>query len=153
MKRPIIGFRTDAEGDWVALLDCGHPQHVRHRPPFEERPWVTTEAGRREKLGMALNCVRCDAFELPAHFVAYQQTAEYTETTVPDGLRRDHTTRAGVWAKIVVLAGRLRHHVESLGVTRELSPEAPGVVPPEVAHRVEPLGAVRFRVEFYAAPK
>jgi len=152
MQRPITGFRTDAAGDWVALLSCGHPQHVRHRPPFEERPWVTTEEGRRAKLGMVLNCVRCDAFELPAHFVAYKQTADFTETTVPDGLRRDHTTRAGVWARIVVLEGTLRYRVESLGLTRDLSPSAPGIVLPEVPHSVEPLGAVRFRVEFYAAP-
>jgi hypothetical protein len=33
-----------------------------------------------------------------------------------------------------------------------LAPDAPGVVAPEEPHEVEPLGAVRFFVEFYAAP-
>jgi hypothetical protein len=30
------------------------------RPPWELRPWVMTEEGRREYLGKALRCVRCD---------------------------------------------------------------------------------------------
>jgi hypothetical protein len=60
MKRKIIGYYRDEQGDWVAELDCGHGQHVRHQPPFINRPWVTTASGRREKLGMVLNCVKCD---------------------------------------------------------------------------------------------
>ena len=42
MNRPITGFRRDDHGDWTALLSCGHAQHVRHTPPFTNRPWVTT---------------------------------------------------------------------------------------------------------------
>ncbi|HEU4616560.1 MAG TPA: DUF3565 domain-containing protein [Gammaproteobacteria bacterium] len=152
MQRPIVGFDVDAEGDPIALLGCGHPQHVRHRPPFINRPWVATEEGRRAMLGQPLNCVRCERFELPAHFVAYKRTPELTESTVPAGLRRDHTTKEGVWAKIVVLEGRLRYVVESLGTDVELDAERPGIVVPEVPHRVEPLGQVRFFVEFYRAP-
>jgi hypothetical protein len=34
------------EGHWVAELECGHRQHMRHRPPFERREWVTTPEGR-----------------------------------------------------------------------------------------------------------
>jgi membrane carboxypeptidase/penicillin-binding protein len=41
-KRRITGFTTDDEGHWVAELECGHRQHMRHRPPFESRQWVTT---------------------------------------------------------------------------------------------------------------
>jgi hypothetical protein len=41
-------------------LECGHNQHVRHDPPYVERPWVITEHGRRSRLGQELNCVRCD---------------------------------------------------------------------------------------------
>lgn len=152
MQRPIIGFRTDAEGDWVALLSCGHPQHVRHRPPFTLRPWVVTDEGRKSRLGVPLNCVRCDAFEMPAGFAPYKETPVFTEATVPDALRKDHTTRPGVWGRIVVDEGRLRYVVEVMGVDEELTPERPGVVLPEVPHHVEPLGAVRFHVEFWRAP-
>lgn len=60
MRRLITGFHQDGEGDWVAHLDCGHAQHVRHRPPFQLRPWVTTEAGRAGRLGSELDCPLCD---------------------------------------------------------------------------------------------
>ena len=59
MMRPITGFHQDAEGEWVAELECGHSQHVRHNPPWESRPWVLTDESRREKLGATLNCVIC----------------------------------------------------------------------------------------------
>ncbi|MDH3704087.1 MAG: DUF3565 domain-containing protein [Alphaproteobacteria bacterium] len=57
--RRIIGFARDEEGDWIALLDCGHRQHVRHRPPWTNRPWVASAAGRQAHLGHALHCVDC----------------------------------------------------------------------------------------------
>ncbi|MCO8123833.1 DUF3565 domain-containing protein [Stieleria sp. TO1_6] len=60
MDQPIIGFHTDQDNHWVAQLACGHCQHVRHDPPWISRPWVITEAGRRSRLGVLLNCVKCD---------------------------------------------------------------------------------------------
>ena len=60
MLRKILSFRTDDAGHWVAELECGHTQHVRHDPPWESRPWVTTEEGRREHMGRELNCKKCD---------------------------------------------------------------------------------------------
>ena len=71
---------------------------------------------------------------------------------MPAALRRDHATKVGVWARIVVLEGRLRYRVERLKTETELSPEWPGTVIPEVPHHVEPIGPVRFFVEFYRAP-
>ncbi len=67
MERKIVGYHQDEQGDWVANLDCGHGQHVRHQPPFINRPWVTTEQGRRSKLGVVLNCVKCDEITLEFH--------------------------------------------------------------------------------------
>lgn len=60
MTRAIVGYHLDDVGDWVADLDCGHGQHVRHQPPMTTRPWVLTEAGRQDHLGTTLNCKRCD---------------------------------------------------------------------------------------------
>ncbi|HEU5002213.1 MAG TPA: DUF3565 domain-containing protein [Actinomycetota bacterium] len=60
MLRLIVGFHQDQEGDWVAELDCGHTQHVRHRPPFQLRPWVETDEGRAGRIGMELDCPRCE---------------------------------------------------------------------------------------------
>ena len=65
MNRPITGFHLDAEQDWVAELACGHFQHVRHRPPWIQRPWVVTEQGRTSMLGELLDCKNCDRGEPP----------------------------------------------------------------------------------------
>jgi hypothetical protein len=61
VKQPITGFHQDDEGHWVAELRCGHGQHVRHDPPWQVRPWVTTPEGRAGFLGVKLECLLCDA--------------------------------------------------------------------------------------------
>ncbi|HXE34241.1 MAG TPA: DUF3565 domain-containing protein [Verrucomicrobiae bacterium] len=45
--------------DWIADLECGHQQHVRHNPPWTNRHWVTTPQGRFEHLGHELQCLVC----------------------------------------------------------------------------------------------
>ena len=64
MKRKIVNFDRDEEGDWRAELECGHYQHVRHKPPLVTREWVLSEDGRREKLGVELECKKCDRADL-----------------------------------------------------------------------------------------
>ncbi|AYO56035.1 MULTISPECIES: DUF3565 domain-containing protein [Acinetobacter] len=66
MLQKIIGFHLDEEQHWVADLECGHTQHVRHTPPWQNRPWVMTEQGRQEKLGVALNCKKCEENNQPS---------------------------------------------------------------------------------------
>jgi tellurite methyltransferase len=144
----IAGFHEDAAGDWVAELACGHSQHMRHRPPWQSRPWVATAAGRAAKLGAAIECPACQMPELPADAGEYKRTATFTEETVPEGLLRDHRTKSGVWAKIVVEEGRLDYTLESPRRTFVLTPESPGVVPPTEPHHVTPAGRVRFHVTF-----
>jgi hypothetical protein len=60
MQRKITGFHLDEHGDWVADLECGHGQHVRHRPPWIRRPWVVTPEGRARYLGQTLRCKQCE---------------------------------------------------------------------------------------------
>jgi hypothetical protein len=59
-ERKIVGFHQDDLGDWVADLECGHSQHVRHNPPWTIRPWVVTEAGRAAHLEKSLPCRECE---------------------------------------------------------------------------------------------
>ncbi len=153
MERSILGFHRDKAGDWVAELDCGHSQHVRHRPPFENRPWTTTEAGRRSKLGLRLKCPNCDRFEVPDGYRAYKRTPEFDASSIPNGLRKAHSTKRGVWAKLHLLEGRLRYIVQPpLAQEFLLEPGTPGTIVPEVLHHIEPLGPVRFYVEFSQRP-
>lgn len=60
MNQPIVAYHQDEQGYWVADLACGHGQHVRHQPPFMNRPWVLNAAGREQHKGTLLNCKRCD---------------------------------------------------------------------------------------------
>jgi len=150
MLRAITGYHQDEVGDWVAELACGHGQHVRHKPPFFSRPWAATDDGRTAMIGKELPCVLCDRFELPLGFAPYQRTAELDQTSIPAGLLRDHSTKPGVWGVIHVVAGRL-HYIVEPPLAREhiLDPATPGVVVPEVLHRVAPIDDVRFYVEFH----
>ena len=63
MKQSIAGYHQDEQQDWVAELECGHFQHVRHKPPWTNRLWVMTPEGRESKLGQQLECVKCDRGE------------------------------------------------------------------------------------------
>ena len=60
MERLLVGFRRDENGDWVAELSCGHTQHIRHRPPFELRPWVLDDTTRNARIGTGRDCPLCD---------------------------------------------------------------------------------------------
>jgi tellurite resistance-related uncharacterized protein len=87
---------------------------------------------------------------LPADVAPYKRTPIFNQDTVPAGLRRSHSTKPGVWGVIHVLEGRLRYRIYDPASEQVLSPDVPGIVRPAQLHEVEPLGPVRFFVEFHA---
>jgi tellurite resistance-related uncharacterized protein len=88
--------------------------------------------------------------KLPHDLAPQRWTREFSESTVPAALRRRHTTRPGVWGRIVVLRGLLRYRILEPSLEEHvLSSGCPGIVEPGVPHEVEPLGEVRFYVEFH----
>lgn len=87
---------------------------------------------------------------IPDNVSRYAATPEFTEATVPAHLLESHEAKPGVWAKVVVLEGTLRYCI--LGPEAEevdLAAGRPGVAEPEVPHRVEITGPVRFQLELY----
>lgn len=87
---------------------------------------------------------------LPDGVSRYAESPVFSESSIPANLRRLHRTRAGIWAKIVVLEGKLLYRVLEPEIREaELSPETVGVAGPGVPHEVEPVGKVRFLLEFY----
>ena len=60
MNKAIADYHKDEENHWVARLNCGHFQHVRHNPPWTNRLWVITLEGRQAMIGQELNCKKCD---------------------------------------------------------------------------------------------
>lgn len=91
--------------------------------------------------------------QLPKAARPYRRTDVFTEGTVPAGLLKAHTTKEGTWALIRVLEGQLAYRIVDPRRSKSemiLTPDAdPGVVEPTILHEVEPLGPVRFYVEFH----
>jgi tellurite resistance-related uncharacterized protein len=91
--------------------------------------------------------------ELPAGLCTYRRTGVFTQDTVPAALLKAHNTKDGVWALINVLEGELAYSVADPrrpASRTVLTPDtARGVIEPTILHSVQPLGPVRFFVEFY----
>lgn len=153
IERSIVGFDQDDEAHWVAELDCGHTRHVRHQPPFVLRPWTQSKEGREGFVGQPLRCLRCEASEWPGQIVHYKSTPVFDEHTVPKGLLTAHSTKRGVWGRIVVHLGTLAYHVEGAASPLHLVPGCDGIVVPEQRHHVALSGPVRFQVDFHKRTK
>lgn len=82
----------------------------------------------------------------------YRSTPVFDETTLPAALRGRHSTKAGVWGVVRVIEGRLKLTYPDPESEVVLDPQTPGLLLPEQPHFVEPLGAMKMRVEFYDAP-
>ncbi|HZQ77704.1 MAG TPA: DUF3565 domain-containing protein [Acidimicrobiia bacterium] len=149
MRRAIEGFHQDEDGDWVAELSCLHGQHLRHRPPFQDRAWVLTEAGRAERLGGPIDCPLCDRAELPEGLVLARTAGPFDAATLPAGLQKDHRVAEHTWGRLRVVEG-------SVGFSMATDPQcsvrlvapASQPIPPGVAHSVAVEGPVVLAVDF-----
>ncbi len=82
----------------------------------------------------------------------YRSTPVFDETTLPAALRARHTTKAGVCGVVRVLEGTVKLTYLEPPSERLLDPDTPGPLLPEQAHSVEPVGAMKMRVDFYNEP-
>lgn len=90
---------------------------------------------------------------LPDNVVAYRRTPIFDQDSGPAALRRRDTTKDDAWGLIVVLEGRLLFRLLEPSSERILDPKTPGVIKPHQAHELEPMGPVRFFIEFYGDAK
>jgi len=91
--------------------------------------------------------------ELPPGFVAYKRTPEFDENTLPAGLKKAHSTKAGVWGVIHILEGRLLYRTLEPMSERLVDASSPAIIiEPQQLHEVAPQGGVRFYVEFHKMP-
>lgn len=76
----------------------------------------------------------------------------FSKDTVPKGLLSRHNTKENTWGLIVVESGSLNYCIYDQNTTTvTLSPGVPGVIEPQVYHKVELLSDdTTFYVEFYA---
>ena len=76
----------------------------------------------------------------PIDVEPYQRTEEFTETTIPAGLLREHSTKRGTWGRICVLEGKLSYEIlEPVAETQVLSPGTDGVIEPAMLHHALPF--------------
>ena len=111
------------------------------------REWVIDDETRRARIGARLECPLCDRGELPAALRHVRDSARWDAETMPAGLRRRHRLGRGTWGVLHVDKGSLRFDDDEVpaGSTR--------VIPPDVEHEVEPLGAAQFWIEFFTVDR
>ena len=154
MIRSITGFHQDDEGDWVADLSCLHAQHIRHRPPFDDRAWIRDASLRNDRLGSAIDCPLCDRAEMPDGLVHLRTAGPWDESTLPKALRNLHQVGASTWAILKVLVGEVGFHLEvTPPLEVRLQAGTQQAIPPLVPHRVAPEGQMRVIVEFWGRPQ
>ena len=154
MIRTIDGFHRDEEGDWVAELSCLHTQHIRHQPPFQERPWVVTAEGRASRVGHEVECPPCDRAELPDGLYLARTAGPFEEHSLPSGLRRDHRVAERTWAILRVLDGSVHFKMATEPpIDRQLLAGDEQPIPPGVFHAVQPDPEGRLAVDFLVAAR
>lgn len=149
MVRRIAGFHQDDEGAWVAELSCLHGQHIRHRPPFQNRPWVLTDAGRQEHAGTDIDCPLCDRAELPAGLTVTRTAGPFDQDTIPPALRHDHVVGDGRWGCLRVVEGGVGFEMATdPPLERRLGAGDRQAIPPGVAHHLVVDGPAVVAVDF-----
>ena len=151
MLRRIVGFRQDDHGDWIADLACLHRQHVRHQPPFQDRGWVQSEAGRESRVGTEITCPLCDRAEMPEGLRVTRSVGPFNADTLPGGLRRNHRVADGMWGLLRVINGTVGFWMATdppLDV--HLAAGEQQAIPPMVDHRVVPEETMEIVLEFLA---
>ncbi len=150
MRRVITGFIVDETGDWVAELSCGHDQHVRHRPPFQDRAWVERDDTRSQRIGTVMLCPLCDRGELPQRLRLTPASDTWDCASAPAALGHPHQLSEGVWGVIKVESGRLRFVARGeVTLDRELGPGSAYAIAPGLEHALEVREPARFSIDFY----
>ena len=150
MQRNILGFGRDDEGDWVARLACGHNRHVRHRPPFINRPWVVHAAGRASWLGRSFDCLRCDRLEWPSRILQHRPP----DRCIGLGFARtdrfdDPGAASGNWRTLELSQGHATLCIDALHVERPITPCEAVAIPPNVAFRLYAASAAQACLRTY----
>ena len=79
----------------------------------------------------------------------YASSPIFDEQSLPDALRNDHRTKDGTWGVLRVMAGEVRLVFIDPPSQVIVTPETPGLIPPQATHFVELLGKMTMQVEFY----
>lgn len=79
----------------------------------------------------------------------YKSTPEFDQDSLPDALRKTHSTKEGVWGLLVVGKGAVRLVFHEPPREVSVRPGQPAVIPPQAVHHVETDGPMLMHVEFH----
>lgn len=80
-------------------------------------------------------------------------SAHYNELTLPRELKLSNVMERDIWGRVVVEAGEINLHLSTNGNPQCLTPENPGIIPPEAVFHLETtVLPVRFYVEYHHTP-
>lgn len=86
----------------------------------------------------------------PDDLIKYSETPAFTDETVPAKLTNAHSTKPGVWGRLVLMEGTLDYVVpDTPEKSLSLSKGDCAIIEPQVIHFVKPGKGAIFRVEFY----
>lgn len=150
MEKKIVGFHVDEVGDWVADLECGHAQHVRHNPPWINRPWVLDREGRERSLGVLLDCLKCNMPAIPVSARQIDCSERIDQRVLVDQYAGVQHNNSGCWIKVAVSEGELVYqqvadNIKGYVIDTEFS----AVIAPGERFSLSAKGAVLFQLHYY----
>ena len=149
MDKKIIGFHIDDEDDWVADLACGHTQHVRHNPPWTNRPWVLKEETRKPFLGTHLDCLKCNMPKMPANVYLVGSVECLDQQSLVEQYAGMQCNDKG-WIQIIVTEGELVYQLVTDKLTGYvIDADLSAVVAPDSKFFLKPKGDVLFSLYRY----
>ena len=151
MRRTIVAFGQDEAGDWVVGLSCLHRQHVRHRPPFDERAWVLDPTERDARIGSDVDCPLCDRGELPGELRLARSAGPFDQSRMPPGLLRSHRVPAGLWGVVRIHSGRVGLCLPTGSAALSIEAGRDAALPPEVPHKLVLAGPVELSIDLLEA--
>lgn len=87
---------------------------------------------------------------MPAAAEKYNETKDFTQETIPAGFTREHSTKEGVWGKIIVVKGALELTVYAPEARQIMLNEGEfAVAAPRQTHSVTLGEDASFKVEFF----
>lgn len=148
LENVIIGLLANAPYQQLEVV-LGMADFISPRPGFTQHALTIQAATQMRNLVERAGHFR--HLSDGDHPVAkpYKRSPVFDEQTLPAGLRNEHRTKQGVWGVIRLLEGRVRYRTLDPPSEMILDAVHPGLVSPDVAHSVEPLGPMRMYVEFY----
>jgi tellurite resistance-related uncharacterized protein len=113
-----------------------------------------TAEGRAARIGAEIDCPLCDRAELPEGLEVVGTAGPFDQRSMPAALSRAHRVAGGRWGRLRLIKGAADFSMQTdPPIARRLVAGQSQPIPPDVPHRVSPLGNVSLAVDFLLHPE